>query len=114
MLITYRRLLQAPRAAGRVSYSDLRKAISAARSASARTRRVELGGGRSGQEAHEVVGEVELRLVDLGVGDGIDAGRNRLAADALFRRLRRVRDAHLDDKRAGVELREGGDERLAA
>src|SRR2546427_5737381 len=77
-------------------------------------RRVEPRRRRRREEAHEVVGEVELLLGDLGVGDGIDALRDGLAADVFFGRLRGVRDPHLGDERAGVELGERGDERLAA
>ena len=70
------------------------------------------GGGR-GEKAHEGVGEVELLLIDFGVGDGIDARRDRGAADRLLGRLGRLRHAHLGDERAGVEFVEGRDECLA-
>src|SRR5207249_10326043 len=73
-----------------------------------------LGGGGNGEEAHEPVGQIERFLIDLGFGQGIDAGRDRLPADRLFRSYRRVRDSHLDGERAGVELVQRRHESLAA
>src|SRR3989442_3336709 len=71
-------------------------------------------GRRRGEEAHEVVGEIGLFLRDLRVGDGIDARRDRLAADVFFGRLRGGGDPHFRDERAGGELVETGAERLGA
>src|SRR5205085_154180 len=74
----------------------------------------ELRGGRRAQEAHEVVREVDRVLGDLGIGDGIDARWNRLAADAFLCRLLRIGHAYFRGKGAGIELPEGGAQGLAA
>src|SRR6185312_8576554 len=55
----------------------------------------ELQRRRRREEAYEVVGQVQLLLVDLGIGRRVDTCGERLAADVLFGRLRGIRDAHL-------------------
>src|SRR5207244_12245304 len=74
----------------------------------------QLGRRGVGEEAHEVVGKVELFLPDLGIGGRVDARWNRLSADGLLGGLRRVSDSHLGTERTSVELRQGRDKRLAA
>ena len=71
------------------------------------------GAGR-GEEAHEGVGLIERRLVDLRVGDGIDARGNRRSADRSLGGLLGVRNALLGEKRAGVELAQRREVGLAA
>src|SRR5437879_9840799 len=70
----------------------------------------ELQRRRRREEAHEVVGQVQLLLVDLGIGRRVDTRRERLAADVLFGWLRRVRNAHLRRERARVELPQRSEE----
>src|SRR4029077_12122075 len=81
--------------------ADLREEVTATTAVAA-----QLGGRWRREEAHEVVRHIELFLVDLGIGSRIDPGRDGLAPNVLLRGLRRVRDAHLRDKRAGIELRQ--------
>src|SRR5256886_11509149 len=68
----------------------------------------------NGQKAHERVGEVELGLIDLGIGRRVDARGDRLAADGFLSAHRRVGHTHLGRERAGVELVERRHEALAA
>src|SRR2546427_10508309 len=62
----------------------------------------ELQRRRRREEAHEVVGQVQLLLVDLGIGRRVDTRGERLAADVLFGWLRGLRDAPLRRERARV------------
>src|SRR2546422_11379770 len=45
---------------------------------------------RRREEAHEVVGQVQLLLVYLGIGRRVDTRGERLTADVLFGRLRGI------------------------
>jgi len=66
--------------------------------------RVERRAGRRRQETHERIRGVELRGADLGLGERIHTGRQRLTAHRLLGLVDGIGDAHLHHERIAVEL----------